>query len=79
MTDMAILIQLPQPQYVFDLSDTGFIKRNIEYDPITKQYYVVEKIGDKYYRIPANFTMEEFVKIKGRKMKKNISENVQPC
>lgn len=27
----------------FDLKDTGFIKRTIEYDPKTKQYYVVEK------------------------------------
>ena len=27
----------------FDLKDTAFIKRNIEYDPKTKQYYIVEK------------------------------------
>jgi len=24
----------------FDLRDTGFIKRTIEYDPVTKQYYI---------------------------------------
>jgi hypothetical protein len=29
----------------FDLKDTGFIKRTIEYDPKTKQYYVVEKLA----------------------------------
>jgi len=51
----------------FDLKDTGFIKRNIEYDPKTKQYYIVEKIGEKYYRTPTSFTMEEFVRLQGKK------------
>src|SRR3954453_11917011 len=51
----------------FDLKDTGFLKRNIEYDPVTKQYYIVEKIGDKYYRTPATFTMQEFLRMQGRK------------
>jgi len=51
----------------FDFRDTGFIKRTIEYDPITKQYYIVEKIGNKYYRTPTSFTMDEFVRLQGRK------------
>ena len=51
----------------FDLKDTGFIKRTIEYDPKTKQYYIVEKIGNKYYRTPTSFTMDEFVRMQGRK------------
>ncbi len=51
----------------FDLRDTGFIKRTIEYDPKTKQYYIVEKIGNKYYRTPSSFSMEEFVRLQGRK------------
>ncbi|MGB3155549.1 MAG: cell surface protein SprA [Chitinophagaceae bacterium] len=51
----------------FDLRDTGFIKRTIEYDPKTKQYYIVEKIGNSYYRTPTSFTMEEFVQLQGRK------------
>jgi cell surface protein SprA len=51
----------------FDLRDTSFIKRTIEYDPRTKQYYIVEKIGNKYYRTPTSFTMEEFVRLQGRK------------
>jgi hypothetical protein len=25
----------------FNLKDTGFIKRNVEYDPVTKQYYII--------------------------------------
>ncbi|HWI91912.1 MAG TPA: cell surface protein SprA [Flavisolibacter sp.] len=51
----------------FDLKDTGFIKRNIEYDPVTKQYYIIEKIGDKYYRTPTYFSKEEFLRLQGRK------------
>ena len=50
----------------FDLKDTGFIKRTIEYDPKTKQYYVVEKIGNRYYRTPTAFSMDEFLKLQGR-------------
>ncbi|RYY94951.1 MAG: hypothetical protein EOO11_16860, partial [Chitinophagaceae bacterium] len=34
----------------FDLKDTGYVKRRVEYDPVTKQYYVVEKIGNRYFR-----------------------------
>lgn len=51
----------------FDFRDTSFIKRNIEYDPKTKQYYIIEKIGDKYYRTPTSFTMEEFIRLQGKK------------
>ncbi len=50
----------------FDLRDTAFIKRNIEYDPVTRQYYITEKIGDKYYRTPTSFTMDEFVRLQGQ-------------
>ncbi len=28
------------------------IKQNIQYDPVTKQYYIEEKIGDIVYRKP---------------------------
>lgn len=51
----------------FDLKDTAFIKRTIEYDPKTNQYYIIEKIGNRYYRTPTSFTMEEFVRLQGRR------------
>jgi len=51
----------------FDLKDTAFVKRHIEYDPKTKQYYVIEKIGTHYYRMPASFSMEEFIRLQGQK------------
>ncbi len=51
----------------FDLKDTGFVKRTIEYDPKTKQYFIVEKIGTQYYRSPATFSMDEFLRLQGEK------------
>ena len=51
----------------FDLKDTGFIKRSIEYDPRTKRYYVIEKIGNKYYRTPTSYSAEEFLQLQGWK------------
>ena len=51
----------------FDFRDTGFIKRTIEYDPKTKQYYIVEKIGNQYYRTPTAFSMDEFIRLQGKK------------
>lgn len=51
----------------FDLKDTSFVKRTIEYDPRTNQYYIIEKIGDKYYRTPTSFSMEEFIRMQGRR------------
>jgi cell surface protein SprA len=50
----------------FDFRDTGYIKRSIEYDPVTKQYYVVEKIGSRYYRTPMTYSMKEFLELQGK-------------
>ncbi len=50
-----------------DFRDTGYLKRTVEYDPTTKQYYVVEKIGNQYYRTPVSFSMADFINLQGRK------------
>ncbi|MFN5360674.1 MAG: cell surface protein SprA, partial [Bacteroidota bacterium] len=50
----------------FDLRDTSLIKKKIEYDPRTRQYYVLEKIGKTYYRKPAALSFDEFWKISAR-------------
>jgi cell surface protein SprA len=39
----------------------------VEYDPKTKQYFIVEKIGTHYYRTPMTFSMQEFLNLQGRK------------
>ena len=39
----------------------------MEYDPKTRQYYIVEKIGNRYYRTPTYLTYEEFQRLQARK------------
>lgn len=51
----------------FDLKDTAFVKRNVQYDPVTGEYYITEKIGDKYYRSPVSFSRNEFLRLQGQK------------
>ena len=46
----------------FDLRDTAFINRNVQYDPVTGEYYIIEKIGGRDYRVPVSFTREEFLR-----------------
>jgi len=58
---------LNSPRLGFDLRDTGYLKRDIVYDPVTKQYYVLEKIGNRYYRTPMPYSMKEFQQMQARK------------
>ena len=46
----------------FDLKDPANLKRTVEYDPVTRQYFIVEKIGNKYYRSPTYMTFEEYLR-----------------
>ena len=47
----------------FNLKDPINIRDSIEYDPKTNQYYIVEKIGNKYYRKPTYLTFDEYLKL----------------
>ena len=38
------------------------IERKIEYDPLTRQYVIYEKIGDMYYRLPKSMNLKDYVK-----------------
>ena len=49
------------------LKDPANIQDSIIYDPKTKQYYIVEKIGNFYYRKPTYLTFDEFMAIQARK------------
>ncbi len=51
----------------FDIRDTGFIKRTIEYDPVSKQYYIIEKIGNRTYRTPTTLTYEDFWRLENKR------------
>ncbi|HYC27892.1 MAG TPA: hypothetical protein VEB42_03735, partial [Chitinophagaceae bacterium] len=51
----------------FDLNNPPNITDSIEYDPKTRQYYIVEKVGGRYFRSPTYLTFEEFQRIQARK------------
>jgi len=50
----------------FDLQDPSNLHDSIEYDPVTQQYYIVEKIGDQYYREPTYLTMDEMMALESQ-------------
>ncbi|MBW8685450.1 T9SS outer membrane translocon Sov/SprA [Chitinophaga rhizophila] len=50
-----------------DLKDPASISRTVDYDPVTKQYTVTEKIGDHYYRNPTYLSFDEYYKIQSAK------------
>jgi len=50
----------------FDLSDSSFLKDSIQYDPVTRQFYIIEKIGDISYRKPTYLTFDEFWRLQAR-------------
>lgn len=51
----------------FDLKDPANITDSVIYDPKEKKYYIIEKIGNKYYRKPTSLTFEEFTRIQAKK------------
>ena len=55
------------PSNTFDLKDPSNIKDSIIYDPKEKKYYIIEKIGNRYYRKPTSLTFEEFNRIQAKK------------
>ncbi len=42
------------------LKNPSNIKTNVEYDPVTRQYYYNYKIGETVYRIPTTLSFDEF-------------------
>jgi hypothetical protein len=50
----------------FNLKDPINIRDSIEYDPATKQYFIVEKVGNNYYRKPTYLTYDEMMQLKAQ-------------
>lgn len=55
-----------QSRNPFDIRDTGLIKRDVQYDPKTREYYIIEKIGNSYYRKPVSMTFDEFWRMRAQ-------------
>ncbi len=51
----------------FDLNQPSNITDSVAYDPVTKRYYVYEKVGSKYYRTPTWYTFDEFMALQAKK------------
>ncbi len=47
----------------FNLKNPANLKDSIEYDPKTNLYFLMERIGNKYYRTPTAYTYDEYMKI----------------
>ena len=52
---------------IYDFKLPPNITDSIVYDPVTKNYIVYEKIGNRFYRIPTYYTAEEFRKLQADK------------
>ncbi|MFN5421968.1 MAG: cell surface protein SprA [bacterium] len=51
----------------FDLNDPSNISDSISYDPKTKEYYIIEKIGGSYFRKPTSLSFDEFMRLQARR------------
>jgi cell surface protein SprA len=55
----------------FNLKNPSNLKDSIEYDPKTNLYFLMEKIGNKYYRTPTAYTYEEYVALLAKQSEEN--------
>jgi hypothetical protein len=50
----------------FDIRDTTLIKKSVVFDPITRQYKVVETINGTIYRTPSYIDFDTYVKLQAK-------------
>lgn len=50
----------------YDFRNPANIKDSVVFDPITRQYTVYEKIGNRYYRVPTTYSFEEYWQYRNR-------------
>ncbi len=55
----------------FNLKNPSNLKDSIEYDPKTNLYFLMEKIGNKYYRTPTAYTYEEYSELLAKQSEEN--------
>ncbi len=63
-------IQFKRPSGIM-LPNPSNIRRSVEFDPISKQYIIREKIGDRLYRAPQYLSIEEYQKYENELIKRN--------
>ena len=50
----------------FDLKDPKSIEKDIDYDPVTGEYTIKEKIGSDYFNNPSSLSFDEYMAYKAR-------------
>jgi cell surface protein SprA len=55
----------------FDLKDPASVVKSVDYDPVTGNYIITEKIGDEYFRPPTYLTFEEYMKYKSQQQERD--------
>ncbi len=50
----------------FDLKDPSPVVKSVEYDPVSGNYIITEKIGEEYFRPPTYMTFDEYMKYKAK-------------
>lgn len=60
----------------FDLNDPGAIEKSVEYDPVTGQYIISEKIGDFYFRPPTYMSFDEYLEYRKQQDERDYFNNL---
>jgi cell surface protein SprA len=55
----------------FNLKNPSNLKDSVQYDPKTNLYYLMEKIGNKWYRTPTAYTYDEYLQLSARQSEDN--------
>jgi cell surface protein SprA len=59
----------------FDIKPS-IITEEVEYDPVTGNYIIFEKIGDEYYRFPTYLTFEEYLEYTQERQQKEFYQRM---
>ncbi len=61
----------------FNLNDPSVINKSVEFDPISNQYIITEKVGDAfYYRAPTVMSYDEYLKWKAKEQEREYFERL---
>ncbi|MFM6976668.1 MAG: cell surface protein SprA [Sphingobacteriaceae bacterium] len=53
------------------LPNPANVQRTVEFDPISRQYIIKEKVGNQFYRSPQYLSIEEYQRLENQQIKKN--------
>ncbi|MBK8491603.1 MAG: cell surface protein SprA [Saprospirales bacterium] len=54
----------------FDLQDPSIIEQTVEYDPVTGNYLISERIGDDFFRTPSYMTFDEYMEYQAKQQER---------